>query len=193
MCGNACRCIGKYVYERGLTDKTDIRLLTPSGIKMLRLNLDIRTGCVESVTVDMGTPVFLNSRQYIPTGDTPAGTFVSMGNPHYVIFVNDVEDVDVATEGNLRAFSGAGQCGICHCTGQADDPDARVGARQRHHNGLWHRSLRYGCCCGADPPGRTPMQGHHGRRLTRHRMAPDRQPYPHERSRRLRLRRRTDY
>jgi len=99
MCGNACRCIGKYVYERGLTDKTDIRLLTPSGIKMLRLNLDIRTGCVESVTVDMGTPVFLNSRQYIPTGDTPAGTFVSMGNPHYVIFVEDVSTFDVATEG----------------------------------------------------------------------------------------------
>jgi diaminopimelate epimerase len=99
MCGNACRCIGKYVYERGLTDKTDIRLLTPSGIKMLRLNLDIRTGCVESVTVDMGTPVFLNSRQYIPTGDAPAGTFVSMGNPHYVIFVEDVSTIDVATEG----------------------------------------------------------------------------------------------
>ena len=54
MCGNASRCIGKYLYERGLTEKTEIRLLTLSGIKILRLQ--IASGIVESVTVDMGEP-----------------------------------------------------------------------------------------------------------------------------------------
>ena len=54
MCGNASRCIGKYLYERGLTDKTEIRLLTLSGVKILSLH--IADGVVESVTVDMGEP-----------------------------------------------------------------------------------------------------------------------------------------
>ena len=56
MCGNASRCIGKYLFERGLTDKTEIRLLTLSGIKTLSLH--VKGGIVESVTVDMGEPVF---------------------------------------------------------------------------------------------------------------------------------------
>ena len=56
MCGNASRCIGKYVYERGLTDKRHIRLLTASGIKMLDLKVN-DDGTVESVTVDMLAPV----------------------------------------------------------------------------------------------------------------------------------------
>ena len=51
MCGNASRCIGKYLYERGLTDKTEIRLLTLSGVKIL--DLHVSDDIVESVTVDM--------------------------------------------------------------------------------------------------------------------------------------------
>lgn len=99
MCGNACRCIGKYVYDRGLTDKTFVRLLTPSGVKMLKLNVSNHSGLVESVTVDMGAPNFNNTQQYVPTGDECSGCFISMGNPHYVIFVDDIAAVDVATEG----------------------------------------------------------------------------------------------
>ena len=107
MCGNASRCIGKYVYEKGLTDKTEIRLLTLSGVKVLGLHT--RDGKVESVTVDMGTPVFENSKQYdtaqpLPsiTGGVGSGSlFVCMGNPHYVIFVDDINSVDVASEGAL--------------------------------------------------------------------------------------------
>ena len=57
MCGNASRCIGKYLYERGLTTKTEIRLHTLSGIKVLKLHLTANN-LVESVTVDMGTPIF---------------------------------------------------------------------------------------------------------------------------------------
>lgn len=101
MCGNASRCIGKYVYERGLTDRKVVRLLTLSGIKVLMLNVEdtAHSRKVESVTVDMGTPSFENAQQYAPWGGEPAGTFVSMGNPHYVVFVDDVETVDVAAEG----------------------------------------------------------------------------------------------
>ena len=56
MCGNASRCIGKYLYERGLTTKTEIRLLTLSGVKTLQLH--IINNKVESVTVDMLEPAF---------------------------------------------------------------------------------------------------------------------------------------
>ena len=66
MCGNACRCIGKYLYEKGLADKTEIRLLTPSGLKVLMLKLT-STSIVENVTVDMGEPVFDNEVQFSPT------------------------------------------------------------------------------------------------------------------------------
>ena len=91
MCGNACRCIGKYLYEKGLADKTEIRLLTPSGLKVLMLKLT-STSIVETVTVDMGEPVFDNEVQFSPTKKMlPEGIFVSMGNPHYVIFTDDVD------------------------------------------------------------------------------------------------------
>ena len=105
MCGNASRCIGKYLYERGLTTKTEIHLMTLSGIKVLSLH--VKDNIVESVTVDMGEPVFegknlfnpiLAQSQSLPLalwrGDGgEAGTFVSMGNPHYVIFTENVDQV----------------------------------------------------------------------------------------------------
>lgn len=92
MCGNASRCIGKYLYERGLTEKTVIRLLTLAGIKTLYLHLV--NNRVESVTVDMGEPVLADERFFYGSlmkgGD---GLFVSMGNPHYVVFTDDVDQV----------------------------------------------------------------------------------------------------
>ena len=91
MCGNASRCIGKYLFERGLTDKTDIRLLTLSGVKTLQLHTI--NNKVESVTVDMLEPVLENESQYIASRSMGRGTFVSMGNPHYVIFTDDVDQV----------------------------------------------------------------------------------------------------
>ena len=91
MCGNASRCIGKYLYERGLTDKTEIRLLTLSGVKTLQLHLS--GGIVESVTVDMGEPVFEDESQFLAGRSQGHGTFVSMGNPHYVIFTDNVDQV----------------------------------------------------------------------------------------------------
>jgi diaminopimelate epimerase len=100
MCGNACRCIGKYVYERGLTDKRHIRLLTASGIKVLDLKVN-DDATVESVTVDMSAPVLEDEHLFLPEGETlPEGVFVSLGNPHYVIFVDDIDAVDVTREGS---------------------------------------------------------------------------------------------
>ena len=66
MCGNASRCIGKYLYERALTTQTHIRLLTLSGVKKLELHLDSSHTTVESVTVDMGEPIFEDERQFNP-------------------------------------------------------------------------------------------------------------------------------
>jgi len=91
MCGNASRCIGKYLYERALTTQTQIRLLTNSGIKTL--NLHVSNGVVESVTVDMGAPQLENPEQFIVSRRLDQGTFVSMGNPHYVIFTDNVDQV----------------------------------------------------------------------------------------------------
>ena len=91
MCGNASRCIGKYLYERGLTQKTEIRLLTLSGIKTLWLHVE--DGVVESVTVDMLEPAFENQSQYLANRGLTQGTFVSMGNPHFVIFTDNVDQV----------------------------------------------------------------------------------------------------
>ena len=99
MCGNASRCIGKYVYESSMTDKRQIRLKTASGVKILDLGVD-DNGLVESVTVDMLTPVQEDQHLFLPEGEElPEGVFVSMGNPHYVIFVDNINDVDVAKEG----------------------------------------------------------------------------------------------
>ena len=111
MCGNASRCIGKYLYEKGLTNKTEIRLLTLSGVKVLSLTLDPSPKgegyfkgegkrIIKSVTVDMGEPVFEDENLYQPLPSLESGMFVSMGNPHYVIFVGDAELSDVTSRGS---------------------------------------------------------------------------------------------
>lgn len=107
MCGNASRCIGKYLYERKLTDKTEIKLETLSGVKTLRLHL-ATGGTVESVTVDMLEPRLHVPEQYDESclGELSSsfrkfrGTFVSMGNPHFVTFVDDIDTIDIARYGS---------------------------------------------------------------------------------------------
>ena len=92
MCGNASRCIGKYLYDKGITTQTQIRLLTLSGVKVLDLHLS-SDGLVDSVTVDMGEPVLEDERLFLTSRGIGKGVFVSMGNPHYVIFTNNVDQV----------------------------------------------------------------------------------------------------
>jgi diaminopimelate epimerase len=90
MCGNASRCIGKYLYEYGLTKQNEIRLDTLSGIKILKLN--IKGEKVDSVTVDMGAPADIHPVDF--KGEYPFGsTHVSMGNPHLVTFVDDIKSI----------------------------------------------------------------------------------------------------
>ena len=105
MCGNASRCIGKYLFENKLTQKKEITLETLSGIKVLKLQVE--DGIVSAVTVDMGSPTLMNSKQInTPTGEMIlgtirieekeyTGTFVSMGNPHFVIFTPDVMGINL--------------------------------------------------------------------------------------------------
>ena len=111
MCGNASRCIGKYVYDNKLTQKEVITLETLSGIKILKLHTE--NGLVEEVTVDMDLPLLTNSRQInTPDGKMLAktitvdgkeykGTFVCMGNPHFVTFVDDIDTIDIAHYGKI--------------------------------------------------------------------------------------------
>lgn len=113
MCGNGTRCIGKYVYEHGLTNKTHITLETNSGIKYLELHC---TGDqVTSVTVDMGKailtpreiPVESDSQEPFVAKPVQVGdrlerlTCVSVGNPHAVVFCDRVEDLDLEKLGPL--------------------------------------------------------------------------------------------
>ena len=105
MCGNASRCIGKYLYEKGLTRKDTIRLETLSGIKILKLHLQDNKKVVESVTVDMLEPKLENPEQFIGPSVLEAdgrkfeGTYVCMGNPHFVTFVDDIDTIDIAHYG----------------------------------------------------------------------------------------------
>lgn len=107
MCGNATRCVGKYVHDRGLTDKTTITLETLAGIKILKLNLNDK-GEVDTVCVNMGKPelvpenIPINSKldRFIQESITVDGreykvTGVSMGNPHAVTYIDDVNALDI--------------------------------------------------------------------------------------------------
>ena len=106
MCGNAARCVGKYVYEKKLTDKTAIKLETGSGIKILRLEVD--EGKVQKVSVDMGIPrteaaqipVSYPNAMNVPI-EGMIFTCVSMGNPHAVSFIDDLAHFDVEKTGRI--------------------------------------------------------------------------------------------
>lgn len=106
MCGNATRCVAKYVYDNKMTDKTEISLETLSGIK--RIKITVKDGKAVAARVNMGAPI-LNGRE-IPTkfdGETVvsqnltiddkayAVTCVSMGNPHCVLYTDDVHALDL--------------------------------------------------------------------------------------------------
>ena len=106
MCGNATRCVGKYVYDRGLTDKTQITLETLAGIKILDLN--VKDGEVQTVRVNMGSPELVpknipidsNLDRFISEdvevdGKVYKVTGVSMGNPHAVTFIDDTDSLEI--------------------------------------------------------------------------------------------------
>ena len=95
MCGNGIRCVGKYVYDHGIVDKTEIDVETLAGIR--HLSLHVRDGKVETVTVDMGRPEQTSEIGEAITvlGKEYAFTGVSMGNPHAVVFMDGVKEMDL--------------------------------------------------------------------------------------------------
>lgn len=108
MCGNATRCVGKYVYEHGMTDKTEVSLETNSGIKYLTLYVNEVTNKVDAVKVDMGKailkpaeiPVADDGERFIAKPVVVDGvsydmTCVSMGNPHAVVFLPEIDSLDL--------------------------------------------------------------------------------------------------
>ncbi|MDR1368776.1 MAG: diaminopimelate epimerase [Dysgonamonadaceae bacterium] len=110
MCGNASRCVGKYVYDTLLTDKTEISLETKAGIKYLQLFPE--NGKVQKVRVNMGEPILKSVEIPVKSDlemvvDQPVDfepelyhiTCVSMGNPHAIIFTNDVDSLELEKTG----------------------------------------------------------------------------------------------
>ncbi len=91
MCGNGIRCVGKYVYDKGYTDKTILKIETLSGIKTL--GLDVRNGKVKEVTVGMGVAEVSDDMTILVEGKDYTVTPVSVGNPHIVTFVDDIGSV----------------------------------------------------------------------------------------------------
>lgn len=110
MCGNALRSVGKYVYEHQMTDRTELTIETMAGIR--KLNLYVSGGIVNNIRADIGEPELVASKvpvksvqqyfigQYVPVlGKSFLMTAVSWGNPHVVVFVDDVMDFEVEKYG----------------------------------------------------------------------------------------------
>ncbi len=99
MCGNGIRCVGKYVYDKGYTDKKHLKIETLSGIRTL--DLHVVGGKVKSVSVDMGKVTVQNDLTILADGQNIVCTPVSVGNPHAVIFVDPVDTVPLLTLGSM--------------------------------------------------------------------------------------------
>ena len=112
MCGNGIRCVGKFVYDKKLTDKTLVTIETKAGIKTLKLN--VKDEEVDTVRVDMGTPILESEKIPVITDEKIAQnlrlnaldksfdfTCVSMGNPHAVTVVDNLSDFDVKKYGSI--------------------------------------------------------------------------------------------
>ena len=130
MCGNAIRCVAKYVYDNGLTDKKSIAIDTLAGIKYIELNIDENSNKAVSAVVNMGSPILKSSEipvklpgqnisgvldtdiedavvnnKLVVSGKEYNVTCISMGNPHCVVFVDDDFDmVNFQIEDTAPAF-----------------------------------------------------------------------------------------
>ena len=112
MCGNGIRCVGKFVYDKGLTQKTEVTIETLAGIKTLQLN--VKEGKVETVKVDMGEPILEPKEIPVISEESPVKnlklkaedkefgfTCVSMGNPHAITIVDNTKEFDVEKYGKV--------------------------------------------------------------------------------------------
>lgn len=106
MCGNASRCIGKYVYEKKLTDKTEVTLETLAGIKTLNLKVDgekvteVEVNMGEAITDPKKIPVLFDkdivvNEKMDVCGEKYRITCVSMGNPHCIVYMNNIDNLEI--------------------------------------------------------------------------------------------------
>lgn len=156
MCGNGLRSVGKLVYEKGLTYKTNITIETKGGIK--KVNLEVENGKVKNIRADIGTPVFQcdlipimwkNDRlcgEKLEVNDRIFTAYaMSLGNPHLVLFCNDVDRLDIRKYGraaeNLPIFPNRTNVEFC-----------RINSRKTMRLRTWERgtgetnACATGCC-----------------------------------------------
>ncbi len=139
MCGNGIRCVGKYVYDKGYTDKTTLKIETLSGIKTL--NLQILNGKVKTVSVNMGKAIVMEEMKLNIDNEDIVLTPVSTGNPHGVIVVSDIEKAPLYTLGKKIEHHSAFPDGVNVEFVQILEPDK---LRMR----VWERGSGVTMACG---------------------------------------------
>ena len=157
MCGNGIRCVGKFVYDKGLTSKTEITVETLAGIKKLKLQQ--KDGKVSQVEVDMGEPILEANRIPVLASGSPVTdlilqaegkeftfTCVSMGNPHAITIVDNVKDFDVEKYGRKLEVDN-------HFPEKANIEFARIIDKNTIEMRVWERGSGETLACGTGACG----------------------------------------
>ena len=152
MCGNGIRCVGKFVYDKGLTNKTTVKIETLAGIKTLILNT--KDGKVETARVDMGEPILEAEKIPVISTEKPVKnleleaenkkfkfTCVSMGNPHAITIVENTKEFDVEKYGKVLEFDKA-------FPKKANIEFAQIIDRQNINMRVWERGAGETLACG---------------------------------------------
>ncbi len=152
MCGNGIRCVGKFVYDKGLTNKTTVKIETLAGIKTLILNT--KNEKVETARVDMGEPILEAEKIPVITTEEPVKnleleaenqkfkfTCVSMGNPHAITIVENTKEFDVEKYGKVLEIDKA-------FPKKANIEFAQIVDRQNINMRVWERGAGETLACG---------------------------------------------
>ena len=152
MCGNGIRCVGKFVYDKGLTNKTTVKIVTLAGIKTLILNT--KDGKVETARVDMGEPILEAEKIPVISTEKPVKnleleaenkkfkfTCVSMGNPHAITIVENTKVFDVEKYGKVLEIDKA-------FPKKANIEFAQIIDRQNINMRVWERGAGETLACG---------------------------------------------
>ena len=152
MCGNGIRCVGKFVYDKGLTNKTTVKIETLAGIKTLILNT--KDGKVETARVDMGEPILEAEKIPVISTEEPVKnleleaenkkfklTCVSMGNPHAITIVENTKEFDVEKYGKVLEVDKA-------FPKKANIEFAQIVDRQNINMRVWERGAGETLACG---------------------------------------------
>ena len=153
MCGNGVRCVGKYVHDRGIVNKDTITVETLAGIKILNLKLDDENQTI-SLTVDMGEPILKASDIPVVSEENPVKnltlkafdreftfTCVSMGNPHAVTFIDNVDDFNIEKYGSVLETDE-------HCPKRANIEFVQIIDKSHLKMRVWERGTGETLACG---------------------------------------------